>query len=198
MSSPAERELLPGIYITDFRTPESIAESQATTAAGGQTVEGGNTAIEEKEKQRAESDEKDGAPPAASVGASVGSSGSTSGLTRSAPSTFPADIPNDIESLELELEALMKNLQQLLKSNDILQHELLESPDDSDFLDAIRENRTVIARRNERMKAIQQELKLIAPHRMEVNNQELADAIEAELRRDAPTTGTEEEGGIFL
>jgi hypothetical protein len=227
---PVERQLAPGVFITDFRTP---ATANAITGALSQ---------EAAEAKAKEVDE--GAMVDAGAGSAVTSPHAH--LTRNIPSTFPLDIPNDVESLELELEALAKNLAQLLKSNDILQEELKENPDDQvseddhslgrawvrqndwllivllvascgrldvfafsftqDFKDAIRENRVVIFRRSDRMQEVRAQLALIAPHRVETTNAQLAAAVaeqQAAAERDvAPAQQQQQEeeggGGLFL
>lgn len=120
MSSPAEREVLPGVFITDFRraAPATDNGDDNRTEAEEQAE------VERKLKEEDESVSDAVAPsPAAAAGAAAG-------LTRDVPSAFPMDIPNDVETLELELAALQKNIAQLLKSNAILEEELRATPDD--------------------------------------------------------------------
>jgi hypothetical protein len=218
-SSDGEREVLPGVFLTDFRTPATIAANAASaSAAGASSVDQNGSGAraggaasqqqhehESKAKENAEMEDddndldEDSPIPADANPAAPSSSSASSSLARDHPSTFPLDIPNDVESLELELAALTKNLSQLLKSNDILQDELRLQPDDADFQEAVRENRVVILRRSDRMAEIRAQLQLLAPHRVEAINAQLAEQVaqqQAAAARDtAPPAGGE---GIFL
>lgn len=217
-----EREVLPGVFLTDFRTAATIAANDAAIATTGAPPGDSNTpAQQHRQRQESKAKENDeteedsptpvtaaaanssSAANASSSSSSSSASASASSQSRPHPSAFPLDIPNDVEALELELAALTKNLAQLIRSNEVLQEELRLAPDDADFREAVSENRAVILRRSERMQAIRAQLQMIAPHRVEAVNAQLAQAVAdqqaAAARETAALQAPEPEGeGIFL
>ena len=143
MAEPVERELMPGVFVTDFRNSSSAAISaQANEAAAAlATVAAVTTAAESKSKEQAEADDNEDADDAAAAAAAPATGGGaaaagsssrsfTAAVPRPANAVFPRDIPNDVEELELELAALEKNMAQLIKSNAVLLEELKEDPEE--------------------------------------------------------------------
>ena len=119
---------MPGVFMTDFRTSET---RNATAAANRANSSNDEAKLEEKLKEEDElRDEEETNIDQHNDAVQSHATSSSSSHQRAQPSTFPLDIPNDIESIELELEALNKNLMQLIKSNEILQEELKEAPED--------------------------------------------------------------------
>lgn len=201
-SDPPEVEVFPGVYLTDFRT--RVDSRAAHTDA---TLRTATHIVERKQKEEADTrdvQEDESTPSAVAAAASVAAPSSSSlSLERDVPSAFPRDIPNDVESLELEREALERNLMQLLRSNDALRDELRTQPDDADFVDAVRENCVVIERRAARLDEIQQEMRNLGAHSAQHENAALRDAMQQhreKMREEAQHQQQEQqaEGGIFL
>jgi hypothetical protein len=113
MSEPVEREIMPGVFVTDFRTPATAAATAQSLAADSSA--GGEAAAaqqESKQKEQADADDDDEVDDGGSMGA-MSSSSSRSGAVqaeRPANSVYPRDLPNDAEELELELAALEQNM----------------------------------------------------------------------------------------
>lgn len=103
---------MPGVFVTDFRTPATAAATAQSLAADSSA--GGEAAAaqqESKQKEQADADYDDADNDGGSMVAM--SSSSRSGAVqaeRPANSVYPRDLPNDAEELELELAALEQNM----------------------------------------------------------------------------------------
>jgi len=187
---------MPGVYITDFRTAASVAASQP----GEHKLEDVDVTDEKASVGGGAAGMSDVAPPAASA-----SSSSTASSRGAHPSALPGgDIPTDVEELELQLAALETNMVQLLRSNEVLEEELRSTPDDQDFLDAVRENKAIILQRSERIQGIKKQLQILAPHRVERRSeaaeqaQAQAQQLQQQQQQQQPPPGEDEQGGLFL
>jgi hypothetical protein len=136
MSDPVERELMPGVFVTDFRNSNSTATSAQANIEAAANLAVAVAAAESKSKEQAEADDNDEeeADDAAANGGGAAAASSSRAFTAAVPrppnAAFPLDIPNDVEELELELAALEKNMAQLIKSNAVLIEELKEDPEE--------------------------------------------------------------------
>jgi hypothetical protein len=204
-SEPAERELMPGVFITDFRTPATAAAASAGASASGTAAEvaaadRAQQQRESKTKEQAEQDDSSDVTMSDAFGSSAApaaSASSSSAASRAAarsddpsempePAAYPRELPSDVEELQLQLAALEKNLVQLIKTNEILLEELKETPDEVEYIEAVAENRRIILQRSDRIKIIRAELQLLAPHRTEQASAEVAAATaEAERQQHA-------------
>lgn len=128
MTAPAEREIMPGVFVTDFRTADTRASTnQAERERKSKEVAEQDDADEADEDAAAAADDAMDTPAA-----SLASAARSSALpVRPANAALPPDIPNDIEELELELAALEKSMAQLHMSTEILREELKEAPEDA-------------------------------------------------------------------
>jgi hypothetical protein len=206
---------MPGVFITDFRTPESTAAAAAQQRADAAEQKLGEADAEAEETKSADGMSDVVSPSSATRAPAAASSASsaTAGSASSAhPSTYPGgDLPTDVEDLELQLSALERNLMQLLMSNEVLYEELKSAPDDPDYLEAVAENRATILRRSERITSIKKQLAQLAPHRVEQRSEAAEQAAQAiarqQLREEQqqpqqqqqqPSPPDEGEGGLFL
>lgn len=202
-SEPEERELMPGVFVTDFRNASSMATADTANADARQrSQQQRQSQSSEQQAKRKHEDEGDDNDDDESIAAASSASSSAALPSRPANSALPADIPTDVETLELELATLETNLGQLVRSNAELQAELLSDPGEQIYIDAIAENRQAMMRRSERITAIRKQLQILAPHRLQAANAPPVGAHAAEAEQNPPAAADgaaeEPEGGLFL